>query len=248
MLSRETIRIKNSPSSIIGNILQASILWLIIGSGFSDTFKIQGSNSITYLSFFYPGILLMIILFNSISSTITIIEDRQSGFLQGILVGPGSRTSLAIGKLVATSMTSLLQSVLFFPLIFITEINTIQINFCTTIIIILLASFSLSSMSFIMAWICESSSSYHALMSIILIPLWVLSGSMFPANNGWISKIVVINPIAWITASLRATLNDGIAPLGSINKSLAFNTSFTLLLIFTFIIIIIAIITCNKLR
>ena len=242
---REFVRMKNEPSRLIGSLIQPLMFWFVIGSGFVSTFSIQESNSLDYLSFFYPGILIMVILFSAIFSTITVIEDRQLGFLQGVLVGPGSRYSLVLGKVLGISSISLLQALLFFALAPVIGVNLSQANWVITFIILFLGAFGLSSLGFIFAWISESSAIYHALMSIILIPLWILSGCMFPTQNGWISKASLINPIAWFTSALRASLNNGIAPLGTVNTFLTLNVSFLLLLSFAFIMIFIAIFICN---
>ncbi len=242
---REFVRMKSEPSRLLGIVVQPLMFWFVIGSGFMPNFRMEQSGSLDYLSFFYPGILVMVVLFGAIFSTITVIEDRQQGFLQGVLVGPGSRAALVMGKILGISAISLLQALLFFALAPLIGVNLTQANWFMTFLVLFLGALSLSSLGFFFAWLSESSAAYHALMSIILIPLWILSGGMFPTNNGWIAKIALINPMAWLTSALRAALNGGIAPLGTVHELLSFNTAFLLLFVFAVALSFAAIFVCN---
>ena len=113
LLLREVIRFYRQPNRVIGALLQPLIFWLLIGSGLNASFQVGGGSDVSYLEYFYPGVLLMILLFTSIFSTITIIEDRRDGFLQGVLVAPVPRAAIVIGKALGGMLLGVLQCLVF---------------------------------------------------------------------------------------------------------------------------------------
>lgn len=248
MFLREIVRMKQEPSRLLGIVVQPLIFWFVIGSGFVPSFRVEGSESLDYLSFFYPGILAMVILFTAIFSTITLIEDRQSGFLQAVLVGPGSRISLTLGKIIGISFISLIQALLFFAIAPIAGIDLSQAQWPSTLLVIFLGATGLSALGFIFAWSTGSSAAYHAIMSMILIPLWIMSGAMFPPSVPWIETIVNLNPIAWLVSCLRATLAGGQAPVGTVTNFMSFGVSLTLLFGFAIVASGVAAAVCSRRR
>ncbi|HIA03644.1 MAG TPA: ABC transporter, partial [Myxococcales bacterium] len=110
---RDMLRLWRERSRWFGVILQPLIFWLIMGSGMAQSFKAPESMGVDYLTYTFPGILVMIVLFTSIFATISVIEDRNSGFLQGVLVGPGSRASVVLGVVSGVTTLALVQTTLF---------------------------------------------------------------------------------------------------------------------------------------
>ncbi|MBF0426791.1 MAG: ABC transporter permease, partial [Magnetococcales bacterium] len=90
LAQRELVRFFRQPHRVVGSLAQPLLIWLFLGAGFSSSFKAPGQEHISYLEYFYPGILMMMMLFSGFFSTITIIEDRQQGLLQEVLVAPVS--------------------------------------------------------------------------------------------------------------------------------------------------------------
>ena len=91
LAKRELTRFIRQPQRVVGTVAQPLLFWLFLGAGFGGSFRPAGMENVTYLEYFYPGVMLMMMLFASIFSSITIIEDRDAGFLQGVLVAPVSR-------------------------------------------------------------------------------------------------------------------------------------------------------------
>src|SRR5690606_15329200 len=83
--------------------------WLVIGSGMRSAFRIEGFEGVDYLDYFFPGILAMVVLFTAVFATMSVIEDRKSGFLQQVMVAPASRASLVIGKTAGVTTMALIQ-------------------------------------------------------------------------------------------------------------------------------------------
>lgn len=223
--SRELLRMFKEPSRMLGVVIQPLLFWFVIGSGFN------------YQTFFFPGVLAMVILFSAIFSTITLIDDRTSGFLQVILVGPGSRASLVIGKVLGVVTIASLQAILFLCVAPFAGIALEQIDYGLLAIFILLGATAMAGLGFVFAWGSPSSAAYHALMSMILIPLWILSGAMFPPTVEWIKFVASINPLGWLVEGFRAALNGSFVDVEMNLLSLS---------IFCVVILIIGVVLCRS--
>ena len=109
---RELVRFVRQRNRVIGAFATPIVFWLLIGGGMGRSFQSQQmSGGGSYIKYFFPGTILMILLFTAIFSTISIIEDRQAGFLQSVLVAPVSRAGIALGKVAGGSSLALLQAV-----------------------------------------------------------------------------------------------------------------------------------------
>src|SRR5437762_3504595 len=96
---REVIRFVRQRSRLVGALAQPLVFWLLLGGGLSPSFRPPGAPAgASYLAYLYPGILALVLLFTAIFATISTVEDRHSGFLQGVLVAPVSRTAIVVGQ------------------------------------------------------------------------------------------------------------------------------------------------------
>src|SRR3982751_4016023 len=113
---RELVRFFRQPSRVIGALGPPVLFWFLIGSGLGKSFQLpttSGPADVTYMQYFFPGTIALIVLFTAIFSTISIIEDRHEGFLQSVLVAPVSRGSIVLGKIAGGTTLAFLQAVLF---------------------------------------------------------------------------------------------------------------------------------------
>src|SRR5436190_1703713 len=115
---RELLRFFRQRSRVVGALGQPLIFWVLFGAGLRGSFQAPewAPSGMSYQEYFFPGVTVMIVLFTAIFSTISIIEDRREGFLQGVLVAPVSRLSLVLGKLCGGTALALVQSGLFLTL------------------------------------------------------------------------------------------------------------------------------------
>ena len=213
---RDLSRFLRKPSRLIGAFMQPIIFWLMIGGGLTSTFKITGAESLNYEQYFFPGVVVMLVLFASIFGTITVIEDRHEGFLQSVLIAPGSRSALVLGKALGVSSVGLIQAIAFLALAPLAGFSYLGIDWINLLFFLLLGSVALSTFGFSLAWWLDSSQAYHAIMSIILIPGWILSGAMFPINheNLVLSWIMSFNPMSYIVDGVRRSFYSDI-PIGT---------------------------------
>lgn len=209
LVQREWLKLIQEPSRAVGIVIQPLLFWWVIGSGFVPSFKAASMANVGYQTYFFPGVLALVLLFSSIFSMITLIDDRHSGFLQAVLISPASRLSVVLGKIGGAFSIATVQLVLFLPLLPLAQISYSEVNWPMFIAFAALGSLFFTSLGFVMAWISPSSSAFHALMSIFLIPMWILSGAMFPLENTWMSIFSVFNPAAWLVYGFQYSLING---------------------------------------
>lgn len=227
---RELVRFFRQRTRVVGAVGQPVIFWVLFGAGLRGSFNPPewAPAEMTYQEYFLPGIAALIVLFTSIFSTISIIEDRREGFLQGVLVAPIPRLSIVLGKLAGGTALAMLQAGLFLavgPLLaFIglappMDLGVTPAAVAKTAGFLLLLSFSLTALGYCIAWPMESTQGFHAIMSVLLMPMWLLSGAFFPAGEGWLGWVIRLNPLTYGVAGLRrslyppGTFGDGLPPL-----------------------------------
>lgn len=213
---RELLRVRRERARWIGALSQPLLFWLIVGGGLKSTFRIPGAEHVGSLQFFFPGMLVMVILFTTIFATISVIEDRQGGFLQSVLVAPGSRFALVTGKVLGVTTIAMVQAAFFVAIAPLAGFPLSGVRWGELVAVSLLACIGLTAMNFTFAWLLNSVQAYHAIMSIVLIPLWFLSGAMFPPPPGALGWLMRINPLTYAVDGLRQAMapdNMGVAAL-----------------------------------
>lgn len=202
---REFLHFVRQPQRLVGTVAQPVLFWLFLGSGFSASFKAPGIEHISYLEYFYPGVMLMMTLFASIFSSITIIEDRDAGFLQSVLVAPTPRTAIVLGKVLGGTLIALVQTVILTlaaPFLGL-SLSAGSLAFLGAGFVV--ASVGFSAMGFFFAWSMRSSSGFHAVMMVFLMPLWMLSGALFPVAEAplWLRWLMDANPVSHALTLIR---------------------------------------------
>ena len=213
---RDLLRFLRRPSRLLGAFLQPIIFWFMIGGGFASTFKLQHVATLSYEQYFYPGILVMLVLFASIFGTITVIEDRHEGFLQSVLIAPGSRASLVLGKSLGVSSVGLIQAIAFLVFAPLAGFAFLEIDWLALSFFLSVGALGLATFGFALAWWLDSSQAYHAIMTVLLLPGWVLSGAMFPISDDQLilSWCMRLNPMSYIVDGVRGAFYD-VAPQGT---------------------------------
>lgn len=203
---RDLLRLRKERTRWLGVVLQPLLFWLILGTGMARTFVLPGQEGATYEAFLFPGVLVMILLFTSIFATISMIEDRKMGFLQQVLVAPGSRLALVLGKVAGVTTIAVLQAVLFLAVCPLAGLDVGTVRWGAVALVVLLSTVGLTAATLCVAWSVPSVQGYHAIMSVVMLPLWVLSGALFPVSHGWIEVVAWINPMTYMVAAARAAM------------------------------------------
>src|SRR5438270_101932 len=164
-----------------------------------------------YLDYFYPGALIMIVLFTSIFTMMSVIEDRKEGFLLSVLVAPVPRSAIVLGKVLGGTTLSALQGLIFLIFAPLVGVRLDLLHFLLILLTVFLVSFALTALGFAIAWPMDSSQAFHGIVNLFLIPLWLLSGALFPMDgaSGWIRALMYVNPLTYGVSALRALLYPG---------------------------------------
>jgi ABC-2 type transport system permease protein len=215
---REIVRFFRQRNRVIGAIGQPIVFWLLFGVGMHRTFQLSPNDSRqSFLEYFFPGTLVLILLFTAIFATISIIEDRREGFLQSVLVAPIPRWSMLLGKVLGGSLIALAQGLIFLLLASTINVKMTPSSFVSIVGLMFISAFALTSLGFVIAWRMDSTQGFHAIMNLLLMPLWLLSGAFFPAPSlaaaeDWsqvvLHWVVKLNPVSYCVVGLRSLLVD----------------------------------------
>ena len=217
---RELVRFFRQPSRVAGAAGTPLILWLVVGSGLSSSFRLPGMSAGAegpgFLEYFFPGTIVLVLLFAAIFATISVIEDRNEGFLQGVLVAPVSRLTIVAGKVLGGATLAWLQGMAFLALAPLLGIRLTLGSALAAAGVLALLAVVLTALGFAFAWSLDSIQGFHAIMNLVLIPMWLLSGAFFPLSGApfWLSVLMRLNPLTYGLAALRWVLYGPGASLG----------------------------------
>ncbi len=223
---RELVRFSRQRTRIIGALATPVLFWLLLGSGLNQAVTLGvGAESalsdgaaaeagVGYLAYFFPGTVLMIVLFTAVFSTITVIEDRREGFLQGVLVSPAPSSAVALGKMLGAAVIASLQGGLFllaWPFVG----GAIGLGWwLMALVAVVVVSVGLAGLGLMLAWPMDSTAGFHALMNLLMMPMWFLSGAVFPLELApmWLRVVGYLNPLTYGHAVLSWAMFEGAPP------------------------------------
>jgi ABC-2 type transport system permease protein len=213
---REIVRFVRQRNRVVGSIGTPLVFWLLFGAGLSGSFRMgTGASQQNFLTYFFPGSLLLIVLFTAIFSSISIIEDRREGFLQGVLVAPIPRWAMILGKVLGGTMVALVQGLIFLALGLTLPIAVSPLSAIELVLFLFIASLAVTSLGTFFAWKTDSTQGFHAIMNLVLMPLWLLSGGFFPApalanDTAWSQRLLGaamrLNPLSYAVGGVRRLL------------------------------------------
>lgn len=229
---REMVRFLRQRGRVVGALGTPVIFWLLLGSGLRDSLQVpDASETVSYLEFSYPGAIAAILMFTAIFSTISLIDDRKEGFLQGVLVAPVSRAAIALGKILGATTLAVAQAMLFLIFAPAAGISLGLGSILATLAAMILLAFAVTGLGCWLAWRSESTQGFHAIMNLVLLPMLVLSGAFFPTAGSapWLQAVIACNPMTYGVALLRYTLYTDAPPISpgvSLETALAVSVGF----------------------
>lgn len=208
---REVLRWWRNRSRIVGSFGMPILFLFIFGSGLSPAMGslTQGIASegtgIDFVMFIFPGIIGMNVLMSSMMSGISIVWDREFGFLKEILVAPINRTAVAIGKTLGGSTTGVIQGMLLLVLAPLIGVSISAEMVIKLVPLLFLISFSITSLGVLIAARMKSTEGFQVIMQFILMPMIFVSGALFPMRNlpAWMNFLVKVNPVTYAIDPLR---------------------------------------------
>jgi ABC-2 type transport system permease protein len=209
LTARELQRFTRQRSRILGALGTPIVFWLLIGSGLGRSFTsdLVGPGG-SFLEYFFPGTFTLVILFTAIFSSISLIEDRHEGFLQGVLVAPAPRRAIVLGKILGSTILAAGQALLFLALAPLAGVPLTWSQIPALVLATVLVAFALGGLGFAAAWKIDSVQGFHAIMNLVLIPMWILSGALFPEAGAsrWMALLLKLNPLTYGVAAVRHAL------------------------------------------
>jgi ABC-2 type transport system permease protein len=221
LLWREIVRFYRQPSRVVGVIASPVLFWIVIGSGFGSSLRAAGNQN--YLDYFFPGALIMIVLFTSIFTMMSVIEDRREGFLLSVLVAPVSRSVIVLGKVLGGTTLSAIQGLVFLAFAPFIGIRFGIAQFFAIALVVWMVAFSLTTLGFAIAWKLNSTQGFHAIINLLMIPLWLISGALFPITGAslWVRAMMLANPLTYGVEALRGLLFPSSVATGHFSVTLA---------------------------
>lgn len=209
---REIVKFVRDRSRLIGALAQPLVFWLLLGLGFQRSFAFPESathaGSIDYLEYFFPGMIALMILFTAIFSTISIVEERKTGFLQAALIAPVSRIAFVLGTTLGGTTLSLIQALLLLLLLPVIGIVPGISGLLLLLLISFLMGLAFTALGVAIAWTMKTTRGFHAIMNLFLLPMWILSGAFFPYEGASkvLQWIITINPVSYAVSAIRSAL------------------------------------------
>ena len=208
---REVLRWWRNRSRIVGSFGMPILFLFIFGSGLSPAMGslTQGIASegtgIDFVMFIFPGIIGMNVLMSSMMSGISIVWDREFGFLKEILVAPINRTAVAIGKTLGGSTVGMIQGMLLLVLAPLIGVSISAEMVVKLVPLLFLISFSITSLGVLIGARMKSTEGFQVIMQFILMPMIFVSGALFPMRNlpAWMNFLVKVNPVTYAIDPLR---------------------------------------------
>ncbi len=207
LAAREMLKFVRDRSRLLGAIVQPLGFWLLLGLGFQGTFQMPmaGAAGVGYMEYLFPGILALVLLFTAIFSTISIVDERQTGFLQASLVAPTPRTALVFGNAMGGTLLATAQVVLFLLALPLVGLAFSGPGLLVVLAVTLCTGLAFTALGFAIAWRMASTRGFHAVMNLFLLPLWFLSGGLFPIEGASpvLQWLMWANPVSYAVAGLR---------------------------------------------
>ncbi|MGO9196414.1 MAG: ABC transporter permease [Acidimicrobiales bacterium] len=225
---RELIRFGRDRTRMITSLIQPVLFLFVLGTGLSSIARTAGSG-VSFKTFMFPGIIGMTVLFTSVFSAISIVWDREFGFLREMLVAPVARWSLVLGKCLGGTTVATLQGVVFLALA-----GTVGVPYSPVMLLAIvgemaLMAFTLTAFGVLVASRMQQMQSFQVVMQFFVMPMFFLSGAMFPLSGlpTWLTALTKIDPLSYAVDPLRRTVFDhlSISPLAAhaLNPGLSWN-------------------------
>ncbi len=212
---REFIKFFREKSRLLGTLARP-VLWLfVVGNGMNALIKPHVG--VSYLQFIFPGMIGMTILFSSIFSSISIVWDREFGFMKEMLVAPISRMSIVIGKAISGTLISVAQAVIIMVLTPFLGIHLTVVQFVEVVAVAVLVSFCITSLGILIAARLTSFDGFNIIMNFLVMPMLFLSGAMYPVTSMPVAlrHLTQINPLTYgVDAFKHVLLQNSAPPLG----------------------------------
>lgn len=227
---RELIRFVREPVRIAGTVAQPLLYLLLVGNGLAHGFRLREGGPTNYLAFMFPGIVAMSVLFTSIFSAMSIVWDREFGFLKEVLVSPVPRAAVAIGKALGGATVAVVQSAVLLGMAPLVGINLSVGMYAGMVGVLAVLAISLNALGILVSTRVGSMQGFQVVMNFLVMPLFFLSGALYPLRGmpAWLGVLMRVDPLTYGVDALRHLIFGGAgAGLGIVQFSLSTDLAVT---------------------
>lgn len=227
LFRRELLRFFRQPSRIAASIGTPILIWGFLASGFAgavigapdssapaDSFVNPASGSdMPYAIYLIPGTATLVAMFAAIFASMSLIEDRRDGSLRAALISPAPRSAIVAAKTAAGALAATMQAGVVLLASPVLGAPASAGALALAVIMLALTAAGLTSFGLALAWKVNSSEGFHGVMNVILMPMWLLSGAMFPVRSSaaWLRPVMLMNPLSWATEAVRGAMHGSAA-------------------------------------
>lgn len=201
---RELIRFSRSKLRVITSLAQPILYLFVFGTGLGSLVS-QANVGFDYRMFLFPGVIAMTVLFSAVFSAVSIVWDREFGFLREMLVAPVPRSGIVVGKALGGATVATIQGALVLLMAPLVGLKVSVVIIAEALLVMALLAFCLTAMGIVVASRMQRIEAFQAVMQFFLMPLFFLSGALFPIANlpEWLGFLVRLNPMTYAVVALR---------------------------------------------
>ncbi|MEM1166046.1 MAG: ABC transporter permease [Planctomycetota bacterium] len=220
MIVRDLRLILRRPSRIAATLLTPTLIWAFFAAGFSGSLGETAQHQSAYTLSLAAGAALLVVTFASIFGALGLIRDRESGYLQAVLVGPTPRWAVIVARVASGVVIAVGQAMTMLGAAMIFGEGVGPLDLAGATAAILLTAIGLCGACTALAWHFRSIEGFHGIMAGVLLPAWLLSGSVFPPGESGVvlGVLMAVNPLTWCHATIAGFL--GAMPLSAVSVSL----------------------------
>jgi ABC-2 type transport system permease protein len=204
---REMIRFGRDRSRIISSLIQPVLFLFVLGTGLSS---LLSTGDVDFRTFLFPGVLAMSVLFTAAFAGISIVWDREFGFLREMLVAPVGTTAIMTGKCLGGATVATLQSLVILALAGLVDVPYDLVMMLELVVLLFLMAFMICALGLVLAARVKQIQSAMPLVQLTITPLMFLSGALFPLSNlpAWLKVVTTLNPMTYAVESIRSVVFD----------------------------------------
>ena len=218
---RDLIRYVRDRVRLLASLAQPLLFLLVFGVGLGSALgggfgATQGAGDLSYVQFMYPGVVGMAVLFTAIFSAMSVVWDREFGFLREILVAPINRAAVAIGKALGGATQAMFQGIIMLVFAPLVGVHLTLLSVVELIPLLFLLAFAMTCFGVALSARMRTMQGFQVVMNFLMMPMFFLSGAMFPLRSlpAWMTVLTRVDPVAYGVAPIRSAVlrGDGLSP------------------------------------
>ncbi|MGE3621708.1 MAG: ABC transporter permease [Acidimicrobiia bacterium] len=205
---RELIRFRTDKIRLVSSLAQPVLFLFVLGSGLSGRGGGLAGTDVDYQTFLFPGALSMSVLFTAMFSAMSIVWDREFGFLREMLVAPVPRSAIVVGKALGGSLVASFQGAVILALAGLAGVPYDPLMLVLLFVQLFLLAFAVSGFGLVIAARIKEMQAFMGIMNLVVMPLFFLSGALYPLGNlpGWLQVVARFNPLTYAVSAMRSTV------------------------------------------